>query len=98
MGNSLVVHKVKFAHAEGCGDLILHDPDPGAIARDFGTALDLTDSANVEAHRRVELQRTTSGGRLRIAEHHSDLLAQLVDEHHDAMRSADTAGELAQRL
>ena len=32
------------------------------------------------AHRGIELQRAAAGGGFRIAEHHADLLADLVDE------------------
>ena len=54
--------------------------------------------ANVEPHRAVELQRQAAGGRLRIAEHHADLLANLVDEHHARLASAKSRVEDAQGL
>ena len=61
-------------------------------------SLMLRDAADVDAHRRVELQRAAAGRRFRIAEHHADLLAQLVDEDEARLRLRDDAGELAQRL
>src|SRR5206468_9819113 len=56
------------------------------------------DAPNVETHGRVELERLATGGRLRIAEHDADLLAQLVDEDDRGLRARYRAGELAQRL
>ena len=45
-----------------------------------GAVLERLDAADVEADRGVELQRPATGGGLGRAEHHADLLAQLVDE------------------
>jgi hypothetical protein len=64
----------------------------------FLAALDRTDAADVEPHRGVELERVAARGRLGAAEHHADLHADLVDEDDHAVRAADVAGELAQRL
>ena len=60
--------------------------------------LDRADAADVDADRRVELQRAAAGRRFRVAEHDADLLAQLVDEDEARLRLRDDAGELAQRL
>ena len=46
----------------------------------------------------VELERVAAGGGLRVAEHHADLHADLVDEDHQRVGTLDVAGELAQRL
>ena len=64
----------------------------------FLAVLDRADAADVHAHRGVELQRIAARGRFRIAEHHADLHADLVDENHDGVRALDVAGQLAQRL
>src|SRR6266542_2641571 len=55
-------------------------------------------STDVETHRRIELERLSASRRLRISEHHADLLSQLVDEDHRRPRSRDRAGKLSQRL
>ena len=83
---------------EGRGALVLHDLDPGAVAHDLDPVLDGLDAADVEAHRRVELERPAAGGGLRRAEHHADLLAQLVDEDGDGAGPVEVGGQLAQRL
>ena len=56
------------------------------------------DAADVDADRRVELQRAAAGRGFGIAEHHADLLAELVDEDQAGLRLRDDAGELAERL
>ena len=79
-------------------DLVLHDLDSGAVAHRFGATLQRFDSAHIQANRRVELQCLAAGGGLRGAEHHADLLAQLVDEDRGGMGLIQSAGHLAQRL
>ena len=61
-------------------DLVLHDLDAHAVADRLDAFLQRLDAADVEAHRRVELQRAAARGRLGVAEHDADLLAQLVRE------------------
>ena len=53
-------------------------------------------AANIQAHGGVELQCVAARGGFRVAEHHADLLAQLVDEDAAAARLADGAGKFAQ--
>src|SRR5207244_8628659 len=69
-----------------------------AVADRLDAFLQRLDAADVEADRGIELQRAASRGRLRVAEHHADLLAQLVREEADRVRAVQGAGELAQRL
>ena len=47
---------------------------------------------------RVELQRPAAGRGFGTAEHHADLLADLVDEDHRGLALGDRAGQLAHRL
>ena len=54
--------------------------------------------ADVQPHRRVELERVAAGGGFGVAEDDPDLHAHLVDEDDAGVRLADGAGELAQRL
>ena len=60
--------------------------------------LDRLNTAHIHADGGIELQRTATGSRLRIAEHHADLLTQLVDEDDTAVGLADDTGQLTQRL
>jgi hypothetical protein len=94
----LAVHHVELRLAERRRDLVLHDLHARAAADDLVAVLDGADAPDVDAHRRVELQRAAAGRGLRVAEHHADLLAQLVDEDQAGLRLRDDAGELAQRL
>jgi hypothetical protein len=56
------------------------------------------DAPDIDADGAVELERAPAGRRFGIAEHDTDLLAQLVDEDHRTLRARDRAGQLAQRL
>ena len=86
------------ATRNGGGDLVLDDLDLDPVADRLGAVLDRLDPADVEPDRGVELQRAAAGGRLRVAEHDADLLAQLVGEDERGVRAGDGAGQLAQRL
>ena len=82
----------------GGAHLVLDDLDAGAVADHVGAVLQGLDAADVETHRRVELQRPAARRGLGRAEHDADLLAQLVDEDGDGAGLVEVAGELAQRL
>src|SRR5262249_48810841 len=70
----------------------------GRVPDGLGAVLDPLPPPDVEPHRRVELQRPAARRRLRAAEHHADLLPQLVDEDADRAGAVEVGGELAQRL
>ena len=53
---------------------------------------------DIDAHRRVELERAAAGRRFRVAEHDADFFAELIDEDEARFRFRHRAGELAQRL
>src|SRR5205823_10615800 len=73
--DALAVHHVELGDAERRRDLVLHDLDPDTVADRLRARLDRLDPADVEPDARIELQRTSAGRRLRIPEHHPDLLA-----------------------
>ena len=60
--------------------------------------LDCIDLADLQAHRRVELQCTSAGCRLRIAEHDTNLFTDLIDKDGNRTRFADDTRELTHRL
>src|SRR5207249_8523731 len=96
--NPLAIHDVELRLTKRRRDLVLDDLDAGAAADDDVAVLDRADAADVDADRRVELQRAAAGGRFRVAEHDADLLAKLVDEDEARLRLRDDAGQLAERL
>ena len=55
-------------------------------------------AADVDADRRIKLQRPPAGRRFRVAEHHADLLADLVDEDHRGAALGDRRRQLPHRL
>jgi hypothetical protein len=70
----------------------------GAVADRLRAVLQGLDAADVDAHRGVELQRPATGRGLGGAEHHADLLAELVDEDGGGLGLVERAGDLPQRL
>jgi hypothetical protein len=78
--DALAVHDVELRSPKRRGALVLHDLHPGAVADHLGAVLDRLDAADLEADRRVELERTAPWCDLRRAVDHADLLSQLVDE------------------
>ena len=69
-----------------------------AVADGLGALLERLDAADVEPHRRVELERPAARRRLGRTEHDADLLAQLVGEDADRAGAVEVTGDLAQRL
>ena len=96
--DALPVHDVELGELEGRGDLVLGDLDAHPVADRLGAVLEGLDAPDVEADGGVELERLAAGGRLGVAEHDADLLAQLIGEAADGARAIERAGELAQRL
>ena len=97
-GNPFAVHDVELRHAEWRRQLVLHHLHARASPDHPVGVLDGSNAPDVDAHGRVELQRPAAGGRFRVAEHHADLLAQLVDEQEAGTRLRHHAGQLPQRL
>ena len=98
LADALAVEDVELGLAEGRRHLVLDHLHLRAAADDRLALLERRDAADVEAHRRVELEGAAAGGGLGVAEHHADLLAQLVDEDEAGLALRDDGGELAQRL
>ncbi len=89
LGNTLVVHDVKFSRTEGSGNFVFHHAHTHAVANDFSANLDGLHPANVKTNRSVELQRHTASGRFGVAVHRSYFLAQLVSEDHGGLGLVD---------
>src|SRR5512135_873043 len=96
--DALAVEDVEQRLAKRRRHLVLDDLDAGLVAHDLLATLDGADAANVEAYRRVELERIAAGRRLGIAEHYADLHPDLVDEDDQHVRPLDVRRQLAQRL
>ena len=78
--DAFAIHDFELGTAEGRRHFVLHYLDFHLVAHHFVAVLNGRRLADVEAHRRVELQGVAARGGLRIAEHDANLLAQLVDE------------------
>ncbi len=96
--DALAVEDVELGLLEGRRDLVLDHLAAGAVADRFRAVLEGLDAADVDAHGGVELQRAATGRGLRRAEHHADLLAELVDEDRGGLRLVERTGDLAERL
>src|SRR2546425_11743153 len=78
--DALVEQDVELGRAERRRDLVLHHLDLHPGSNRVEARLDHLDLADVEAHRRAELEGAAARLRLRVAEHDPDLLAQLAQE------------------
>src|SRR5580692_169050 len=96
--DALAVHDVEFGFAEGCGYFVFHDFDFGTRTRDYIALFDRGNAANVNAHRRVELQGAAASRGFRIAEHYADLFADLVNEDQTGPRLRNCSRQLTQSL
>src|SRR5215472_10044677 len=76
----LAIQDVELGIAERRRHLVLDDLHLRARPNNRLAFLHRADAPNVDTHRRIELQRTAARRRLRIAEHHADLLADLVNK------------------
>jgi hypothetical protein len=92
------VQNVEVGFPERRRDLVLDDLDLGFVTDHLIARLDRAGAADVQAHRRVELQRIAASGGFRAAEHDADLHADLVDEDDQRIGAVDRGGQLAQRL
>src|SRR5690348_17262396 len=98
LADTLAVYDVELDLAEWRGQLVLHHFYARLVADHLLALLDLADAPDLQPQRGIEFQRVAAGGGLRIAEHHADLHADLVEEDQHALAARDAAGELAQRL
>ena len=95
---AFAVEDVELGLAERRRHFVFNHFHAGFVAQDLVAFFNLADAADIEAHGGVELERVAAGGGFRTAEHHADLHADLVDEHHQSVGFLNVAGELAQGL
>ena len=97
-GNAFAVHNIEFSLFERRSNFILNDFNTCAAA-DWVVALFYRiDFAHVKTDGSIEFQRTAARCRFRIAEHHADFFADLVDENSRRAGFAQYAGQFAHRL
>src|SRR4051812_7988268 len=93
--DALAVLDVELGLAERSRHLVLDDLDSDSVTDRLGALLERLDAADVQPLRRIELERATTRLRLRRAEHDADLLADLVREDTERVRTIQVAGQLA---
>src|SRR5690606_21981288 len=91
--DALGVHDVEFGRPEWRRDLVLDYLDPVPAADNLVALLDLGSPADIHPHRGVEFKSVTTGGGLRIAEHHANLHADLVNEYHGGLAARNNTGQ-----
>src|SRR5438270_10450524 len=96
--NPLAIENVELRIAKRSRHLIFDNLDLGAGTDNRIAILHRPDAADIDADRGVELQRLATGGRLRIAEHHANLLANLVDEDQTGARLRNRSRKLSESL
>ena len=85
-GDSFAVHKVELGLAERRRHLVFDDLRANAVTHDLAVLLNAVDAANINTHAGEELQGSAACGSFGVAEHHTDLLAELVDEDAGCVR------------
>ena len=96
--NSLAKHDIELRFLKRRCNLILHHLDSGTVADILSALLDGFDPTHVQPNRGIKFQGTTTGRCLRISEHDTDLLPQLIDKYHCAIGLADNGGQFTQCL
>ena len=98
-GDSLAEHDVKLGLTERGCHFVLDDLGAGTVA-DKGTAgvLQALNAAHINTYRGIIFQGAAAGGHFRVAVHHTDFFAQLVNKDADGVCFADDAGQLTQSL
>src|SRR5690606_24329733 len=80
-GNALAEDDIELGHAERRRHFVLHHFHFYAVADRFVAVFDLAHTADIQPYGSVEFKRITAGGGFGVAEHHTDLFTQLVDEY-----------------
>ena len=95
----LIEHDVKFSRLERRSDLVLDHLGSHTVAnRLAGGIFDGRDAPYVQTDGTVEFQGITARRGLRVAEHHTDLYADLIDEDQTGFALADHARHFSQGL
>ena len=84
-GDSLSEYNIKLCLFEGRCNLILYNFDAGMVTYHLSALLQCLCTAYIQTDGSLELQRASTGSRLRITEHNSNLFTQLIDKDHTAV-------------
>mmetsp|Transcript_11888 Transcript_11888/g.47917 ORF Transcript_11888/g.47917 Transcript_11888/m.47917 type:complete len:378 (+) Transcript_11888:1299-2432(+) len=97
-GDALAKLDVEDGLLEGRRNLVLGDRHAHLVPGRLLALLVRRDLPDVQPHARVELQRITAGRHLWAAEHHADLVADLVDEDEHGLALGERGGDDAHGL
>ena len=89
LGDTFVVHDVKFRSSEWRRDFVLYHSHPGPVANNLRTEFYRLDPTYIHPHGRVEFERHSTSCRLGISKHDADLLPQLVGEDYSSVGLLD---------
>ena len=97
--DALAEHDVKLGLTERGCHFVLDDLGAGTVA-DKGTAgvLQALNAAHINTYRGIIFQGAAAGGHFRVAVHHTDFFAQLVNKDADGVCFADDAGQLTEKV
>src|SRR5579859_2818805 len=96
--NAFAKNNIEFGGTEWRSHLVLYDLYLHPVAHRFFAILDLRHAPDIEPDRGIEFKGITTGGRLGISKHDTDLFPELVDEDTDGIGLADRSRELSERL
>ena len=84
-GNTFSEHDIKLCLTEWRSNLVLHNLDADTVSNHFAALLRRLNPADIHADRRIELECPSTGRNLRVSEHDTNLLTQLVDKDNDTI-------------
>ena len=96
--DSLAKEDFKLSLAEWRRNFVLHNFHASEVANHLVTVLELTDAADVDAYRSIELKGIATSSGLGVAEEHTQFLAQLVNEDAGGVGLRDCCSKLTQCL
>src|SRR5205807_92843 len=79
--DAFAVHNVKLSFAEGSSSLVLDHFNFGTRTDNHIAIFNGGNTADIHANGRIKFEGAATGRGLRIAEHHANLLSNLVDEN-----------------
>ena len=98
MIDARAIHDLEFGLFKWRRYFVLNHFNPGFITYDLVALLDRANTTNVEANRRIKLERVTTCCGLRAAKHHTDLHTNLVNENNKTVSLLNGAREFAHCL
>ena len=91
-------HDIELCLAEWRSHLVLNYLNSCSVTYDLTALSERINSSYVKSYGSIELKCTTTCCNLRVTEHNSNLLSELIDKYDNTVGLADNSSELSERL